>query len=216
MPPPRLIPSHGATPQNRLDARNIYNTVAGELTSVRAMADNWRKGIAGLLVAALGFSLIRGRSDLDRLDQGWAIAVAVLLGVTLLIGGFAAHQILSAAYGGLKPVPILPGTRSDGRDRPPMTQHELAMKALAALRLGMLATVCAATVLAAAVAITWFGPSKQAPHLSIIDRQGNSWCGAVKDSADGTVTLQTSNGTITKALTDLSRIRSLDTCPPTK
>ncbi|MFF3228856.1 hypothetical protein ACFYV7_39105 [Nocardia suismassiliense] len=213
MTAPRLSASHGATAQNRQDAQRVYQSVSAELESVRAMADNWRKGVAGLLVAVVGFSLIRGRGDLDQLDQNWAIVVAGLLGLTLVVGGFAAYQILGAAYGWPKPTPILPGPRSDGRVRRPMTKHDLAMKSLAALRRGMLSAIAAATMLAAAVAITWFGPAKDGPRLSVTDGTGASWCGTVKETAQGSAVLQTATGTIAVRLDGLSNLRPVANCP---
>lgn len=59
------------------------------------------------------------------------------------------------------------------------------MKSLAALGRGMLGAIAAATMLAAAVAITWFGPAKGGPRLSVTDGTGASWCGTVKETAQG-------------------------------
>ncbi|WP_216916703.1 hypothetical protein [Nocardia noduli] len=213
--PPRLVASYGATPQNRQDAQNVYQSVIAELDTVRAMADNWRKGIAGLLVAVIGFSLIRGRTDLDRLDQRWAIAVAALLAATLIIGGFAAYRILGAAYGRPKAVPLLPGPRFDGRTRTPTTRHDLALASLAALRQGILAATGAVAALATAVAITWFGPPREGPQLSVTDSAGASWCGTVKESGPGTAVLATAAGTVRIRLDTVMYIRSVATCPRT-
>lgn len=77
------------------------------------------------------------------------------------MGAFAAYQILSAAHGWARPLPINPGRRSDNTTVTPMTAHDVAMKSLDGLRQGMTAAAISTTLLVAAIAVTWFGPGEQ-------------------------------------------------------
>jgi hypothetical protein len=209
----KLAPHHGATPQQRQDALNTYRVVSQELPAIRAMADSWRKGLAGLLAAVVGFTLIRGRTDLTQLQPCYAITVAVLLGLTLVVGGFAAYQILGAAHGWPRPIPINPGKRSDDTTVTPLTSHDVAMKSLSGLRQGMTAAVISAILLVAAIAITWFGPGKQPAGLLVTDSSGTITCGTVKQTDNGRVTLQTSAGAVVVDLTGAKHVAAVDDCP---
>jgi hypothetical protein len=209
----KLTPHHSATPLNRQDALNTYLVVSQELPAVRAMADSWRKGIAGLLIAVVGFTLIRGRADLNQLSSGWAIAVAALLCGVLVVGGFAAYQILGAAHGYPRPVPINTGQRTDKTSAKPMTSHDLAMRSLSGLRQGVLAAVLAAILMVAAIALTWFAPAKQSARLLVIDGAGAVMCGAVEQTDRGRVTLQTATGTVVIDLAGATNVAPVDECP---
>lgn len=209
----RLAAQPGATAQNRQDALNAYRAVSQELPAVRAMADSWRKGLAGLLVAVLGFTLIRGRSDLGQLVTGWAVAVAVLLALVVAIGGFAAYQILGAASGWPKPIPAITGRRSDGRTASAPTTHDLAMKSLAALRQGMAAATLAVLLLLAAIATTWFGPAKESAPLYVVDGSGAVFCGKVKETDHGRITLESGTGTTVVQLGAVTNLAPVDSCP---
>jgi len=179
------------------------------------MADSWRKGLAGLLVAVLGFTLIRGRSDLGQLVTGWAVAVAVLLALVIAVGGFAAYQILGAASGWPKPIPAITGRRSDGSVASAPTTHDLAMKSLAALRQGMVAAALAVLLLLAAIATTWFGPAKESARLQVIDGSGAVLCGKVKETDHGKVTLETTAGTTVVQLGTVTSLAPVDACEQT-
>ena len=56
--------SLGQGPQH---AQAVQRMLRDELTVVRAAATAWRNGLAGLLAAMLGFSLVKGRSDIGTL-----------------------------------------------------------------------------------------------------------------------------------------------------
>lgn len=209
----KLVARHGATLQHMQDARNAHQLLTGELDAVRAMAGSWSIGLAGLLAAVLGFGLIRGRSDLERLDRGWAVAVAVLLGLVLLVGAYAAYRILGAAHGVPTPRPLRRGHRFDGRQGRPRTNHEIATSALDSLRRGMIATASALALLVLAVAITWFGPPREGLRISLIDGTGAPLCGAVKETSTGTITLQTSTSTVVVTLASAHSVRPVQSCP---
>jgi hypothetical protein len=209
----KLTASHDATAQHRQDALNTYRMVSQELPAVRAMADSWRKGMAGLLIAVVGFTVIRGRSDLSQLATGWALAVGGLLVGVVVVGGFAAYQILGAAHGWPRPVPAISGRRSDGTVAAAPTAHDMTMKSLTALRQGMGATVLSVALLLAAIAVTWFGPAKEPARLIVTDGSGATMCGKVKQTDHGRVTLETTTGTTVVDLSKATNITPVATCP---
>jgi hypothetical protein len=87
------------------------------LPRVRAAAVAWRNGLAGLLAGLLGFSLVKGRSDVSQLAWPWNVAVGVLLLAALMIGGYGATRLLWAAHGR----PDLLDRRTLGKVRDPLS-----------------------------------------------------------------------------------------------
>ncbi|MBF6102305.1 hypothetical protein IU510_30255 [Nocardia cyriacigeorgica] len=209
----KLVPGPTATAIDRQDARNAYRAVSAELGAIRAMADNWRKGLAGLMVAVVGFSLIRGRTDLEKLDRGYAVWVAWLLAAALVTVAVAAYLILSAAHGSPRPRVFITGRRSDGGTATAITEHEIAMTALRQLRSGMAVAVGSVILLAAAVALTWFGPPRQPAMVQVTDGSGATWCGRARTQGPGTITVEDRTGGVVVNLATATDIRPLHECP---
>jgi hypothetical protein len=63
---------------------------------VRAAALAWRNGLAALLAGIIGFSLVRGRSDIGGLADPYGVVVGALLLGALVIGIVAALYLLRA------------------------------------------------------------------------------------------------------------------------
>ncbi|WP_131828843.1 hypothetical protein [Mycolicibacterium conceptionense] len=209
----RLVSSSGATAADRQDAYAAYQVVANELPAVRAMADSWRKGLAGLLAAVIGFSLIQGRSNLNQLSPGWAILVGVLLAAVLVVGAAAAWLILGAAHGTPRPIPVISGQRSDGTTAVAATTHDLAMSALRRLRIGLLLTGLAVVLLVAAIGSTWYGPARSGSKIAVTDGGGTLWCGTSKQARNGSLTLDTAAGTVVVDLTKVQTLTPVESCP---
>ncbi|WP_234584556.1 hypothetical protein, partial [Micromonospora sp. MH99] len=82
----RLRPGPPATVADLHRAQQLAGLLRGELERVRAAAVAWRNGLGGLLVALVGFSLIRGRTDVTTLAAGWGALVGILLLAALAAG----------------------------------------------------------------------------------------------------------------------------------
>ncbi|WP_329130495.1 hypothetical protein [Streptomyces sp. NBC_00670] len=155
-----------ATPADLALARARESLVRSELPRVRTAAVAWRNGLAGLLVGLLGFSLVKGRSDVSQLASGWALTVGALLALALVCGGFGALRLMRAGHG-------LPTVTPVSRLRPQLlADHEEALRAARDLRWGIRATLCCAGLLVIAVGATWYGPAAADPALRITTPAG--------------------------------------------
>ncbi|MFC0504575.1 hypothetical protein [Micromonospora costi] len=152
----RLRPGPPATVADLRRAQELAGLLRGELTRVRAAALSWRNGLGGLLAALVGFSLIRGRSDVTALAPGWGGLVGVLLLAAVAAGVAGALALLRAAHGPLTvtPVAALPPA--------PLGDHREAVAAARALRTGVRLVLVCTALLVAAVGVTWYAPGRAA------------------------------------------------------
>lgn len=178
-----------------------------ELARVRAAALAWRNALAGLLVGLVGFGLVRGRSDVGDLAAPWDVVVGFLLLAALLAGAGGALRLLSAAHG--RPVAVLRRTLGSELAR----THAEAIRAAAALRQGIVLVFGCAALLVAAVALTWYGPARGQPQLTVILPAGPV-CGEVVRLGSGRLTLRTDAGEVEVDLRTATGLRPVTTCPP--
>lgn len=175
------------------------------LSRVRAAAVAWRNGLAALLVGMLGFSLIKGRSDIGQLATPWHILVGGTLLAALIAGGLGALRLLRAAHG-------RPGL-ADRRTIRSLLALELeeAMAGARDLRLGIRLTLLCAALLITAVATTWYGPAKSAPQTRITV-PGESLCGSTIRANNGLLTLRTAAGERVVELGTVTSLQAVDRC----
>ena len=95
----RLEPGSRAKSADLRAAREYYRLLSAELTRVRQAATAWRNGLGGLLAALVGFSLIKGRSDISQLAKPWAVGVGIMLLAALITGAAGALLLIRAANG---------------------------------------------------------------------------------------------------------------------
>jgi len=174
---------------------------SAELALTRERAANWSKGMGALLVAALAFSLIKGRDDLTQLDPGWAKGVGACLAGAVMLAALAAYQLFRASYGPLKPL------------TPEVTNHEEATATMHALIRGLVATALAFLGLLAAVALTWYGPDAEGPKMVVTDQYGTVWCGRPIQTGAGDLILEVKGQQIEFDLGKVMGLGTLDTCP---
>ncbi|MFF3504006.1 hypothetical protein [Streptomyces sp. NPDC003247] len=177
-----------------------------ELPRVREAATAWRNGLGALLTALVGFSLIRGRSDIGQLAERWAVAVGFLLLAALIAGTSGALLLLRAAHGRPAVTPardLLP---------PPVGDHIEALDCAKALRRGIALTLACALLLLSAVATTWYGPERAAPMTQVTTPTG-TLCGSTVRVGRGTLVLRTSAGEVTIDLSRVSALKATRACP---
>lgn len=203
----RLSPGGKASPSDRRAAETIQRLLLDELPRVRAAATAWRNGLAALLAGLLGFSLVKGRSDIGELAAPWHVIVGVLLLGALVAGTYGALRLLWAANG----LPSIVDRGKVGSER--SANHVEAVEAAGALRQGRAASLSCGALLVAAVAITWYGPAKGAPQLRVTTPT-STVCGSVVRLDAGALTLKTDSGEITVDLTVAAGIRAVETCRP--
>ncbi|GAA2680192.1 hypothetical protein [Nonomuraea recticatena] len=200
----RLSPGGKPTVSGHRTAQAVQRLLRDELPRVRAAATAWRNGLAGLLAGLLGFSLIKGRSDVSRLAPPWDVVVGGLLLAALLAGAFGAFMLLWAAHG--RPAAVERRKLKAGDD------HDEAMRARRALDRGIVLTLLCTALLVAAVGVTWYGPAKDAPRLQVTTPDGDV-CGSIVRMARGTLTLKTAGGETGVELATTTGIRAVETCP---
>ncbi len=158
----RLKPGPPASQSEGAAARERHQVVKDELPRVRAAALAWRNGVAGLLAALVGFGLIRGRNDINALAPPYDVVIGVLLLLALISGTVASLLLLRAAHGRPAATTLYPP--GEDVDSPLIgLDHIEALSALRALRAGLVLAILCGALLCAAVATTWYGPTRDNP-----------------------------------------------------
>jgi hypothetical protein len=190
-----------ATAADLQAARERERLLLAELPRVREAATAWRNGLGGLLAALVGFSLIRGRSDIGELAQRWAALVGILLLAALIAGAVGALLLIRAANGR----PFVASTHQLLSRT--VADHLEALAAAAALRRGIALTLTCAALLTAAVGATWYNPA-----VLVITPSGTI-CGSVVRVSHNNLTLNTAVGEVTTSMVSISAIQPVASCP---
>ncbi|MFF1475064.1 hypothetical protein [Streptomyces mirabilis] len=161
-----------------------------QLEKLRAAAEKWTAGISALLgllsVVGLGLSADR----ISRLTDGGKVAIALLVAVVVIAGGFAVVQAYRAAYG-------WPRTRTVASDADLLTWYA-ALRALPAttasrLRGAVIAAGAALAVLTAGAALTWLLPEAAPPGsvVKVTSEDQSTVCGTLlRSRASSTVSVR--------------------------
>jgi hypothetical protein len=203
----RLSPGPGpATVADLRTAQERERMLRTELTRVRTAAAAWRNGLGALLVALVGFGLVKGRSDVGQLASAWATWVGVLLLAALVLGAAGALLLIRSAHG--RPAVLAVSVLSSAR----AADHIEALAATRALRYGIAATLGCTLFLVAAVGATWYGPERDEPALQVTTPAGTA-CGSLMRLDRGTLTLKTKAGEVSSDLTIASSVIAVARCP---
>jgi hypothetical protein len=206
-----LAPGPDAGPADQIAGLQRHRFAQEELSRIRGAALAWRNGVAGLLVGLVGFGLIKGRTDIGELARPFSAVVGLLLATALISGVAAALCLLRAAHGppaafALSEVAgIGPGKLIAGID------HAETVRAVRALRSGLAVVLVSATLLATAVAVTWYGPARSGPQLEVL-MPGARYCGEVVGLNAGRLTLRTATGGLTVNLGQAVAIQAVAAC----
>ncbi|MEH0542522.1 hypothetical protein QA802_05345 [Streptomyces sp. B21-105] len=204
---PTVGPGDGAVPADLRAAQERRRLLEAELPRLREAATAWRNALGALLAGLIGFSLVRGRSDVGQLARFWAVTVGVLLLLALLAGLAGALLLVRAAHG--RPT-VVPVSQVENRA---VADHLEARSATAALRRGIALTLLCVGLLVTAVATTWYGPPRKGPAIRV-DSPSASVCGSVVRLDAGTVVLDTTMGEVKVVLDDATALSPVDACPP--
>jgi hypothetical protein len=202
----QLRPAGRASEADLRAAQERERLLTAELPRVREAAAAWRNGLGGLLVALVGFGLIKGRSDISQLAGSWAAWVGILLLAALIAGAAGALLLIRAANG--RPS-VVPAHKLRSRRA---ADHNEAVAAARALRRGIALTLGCAALLVAAVGATWYGPGLDKPVLQITN-PGGTICGSVVALSHDNLTLKTAAGEVTTDLEEASAVQALARCP---
>ncbi|MFI7709063.1 hypothetical protein [Nonomuraea sp. NPDC049480] len=202
-----LTPAEGAAQASIPASQEIQRLHREALPRVQAAALAWRNGLAGLLAGLLGFSLIKGRSDVAQLAAPYGYAVGVLLVTAVIVGGFGAVQLLWAAHGRPRVMDRLRVASAMAAD------HAEARRGVLFLRNGIRLSLACAALLVTAVVVTWYGPAKDAPKLRVSVGE-QVLCGSVTRVAAGALTLKTDLGERHVDLARATGLQAVDGCAP--
>jgi hypothetical protein len=203
----KIAPGPPATRAHLLAAQERDRLLRTELPRVRAAATAWRNALAALLTALIGFSLVKGRSDVNQLATPWAVAVGALLLTALVCGAIGALSLVRAAHGR----PSVSALRDLLSRR--VADHTEASAAAKALRRGITLTLACTAFLVTAVAVTWYGPAASPPALQVTTPTTGTICGTVVRTDRGTLVLKTRSGEVLANLTEATAIKPVDACP---
>ncbi|WP_131740045.1 hypothetical protein [Actinomadura roseirufa] len=197
---------HPATPADLRAAQERARLLREELPRVREAAAAWRNGLGGVLAALVGFSAIKGRSDLTQLAPGWALTAGGLLFGALVAGVCGALLLLRAAHG--RPA------ATAARPLPPrvVADHIEAIASAKALRRGIASTLTCAVLLMSALATTWYGPSRTSPALRVTTTSGLV-CGTAARTDGARLVLRVSGTEVAVAYADITDLRPVPACP---
>lgn len=201
----RISAGRPATAADLHAAQERELLLRAELPRVRQAATAWRNGLGALLAGAVGFGLIKGRSDVRDLAPDWAAAVGGLLLAALVAGVVGALLLIRAAHG--RP-PVTDAQRiqpSRARD------HVEALASTSALRWGIAATLGCGLLLVAAVGATWYGPARGKPAVQVSTPAG-SFCGSVVRLERGILVLKTDAGEVATDLSTATTLTAVDNC----
>ena len=90
------------------DRVRLAEEVTGSLTRIRATAENWRTGMAGLLALVTATLVFKGKDSITAYGMPVRVALGVLTGLALIAGVVSLLKFLRTAHG----VPEVVGTDS--------------------------------------------------------------------------------------------------------
>ncbi len=154
----RPVPPHDPTPSAREigDRARLAEEVKGSLDKVRATAENWRTGMAGLVTLVTATLLFKGRDTIADYHAWVRYALGALTALALLLGIVSLWLFLSAAYGRIRPVSAQSVLDEGGVD---VRNVHLATTALNDLKWARWLAIGSAALLAGALVLSWYGPA---------------------------------------------------------
>lgn len=173
---------------------------------VRQAAHDWRNGAGALVAGILSFSLIKGKSDLAEVAEGWAVFAGALLALSLLLGLSASFLILRASHG----LPLFISV--DNAQTSEVREYLEAIRSTGYLRLGIKVLTASLFSLAFSVAVVWYAPEREQDKLVLATPAG-SVCGTILMSAEGSITILTEKEPRTPILVQFREVTDMHTTP---
>lgn len=202
-----------AQPSDRDAAKATRELLAGELARVRAGALAWRNGLGALLAGLIGFSLIKGRSDIAQLEAPYAAVVGCLLLASLITGSASAVLFMRAAHGRPYAITLQKLVDSSVANPAEAARQTEASASERALRWGVFLCFACLALLTSAVGLTWYGPGDSTPFIEVELSNGTRQCGEVVSLSAAVLTLQTPWGRVAIDLDQASGMAAVDSCP---
>jgi hypothetical protein len=182
------------------------------LGNVRAAAEKWTGALATMIGIFSVAAIVKGPSDVAKLDLGWTIVVAAATGAAIASALWATYLGARAAYGFPEKFRFV-GTEVRRLYR---TQTEKSARDLA----GAIHWVMRAIgLLAIALGVLWFATPKDtavAASMLVVQSNGQVVCGALQSPPDGrTVRIKPTGGDEAMDIraSKIRSVTSVPTCP---
>lgn len=178
------------------DRARLAEEVRGSLEKVRKTAENWRTGVAGLLTLVTATLLFKGQTTITAYEPWvrYTLGMLALLAVGVAIASL--WLFLLAAYGRIRAVSTQSILQEGGVD---VRNVHLATTALDDLWWAQRLAVGSAALLAAAIALSWYGPtaaSKPPAYAKLVVRGASAMLSA--ETLCGELTAQDGATTVLK------------------
>lgn len=160
-----------------------------QLDHLRALAERWRNGLAGLTALLAAVSVIKGRENLAEMTpagRGWTVTLLMVSFFALLSGTVIAMR----ASFGLPGAPIwLTGPEVE------KAENEEAPRIRSAIDNAIILSVLGVTLAAGATLITWLNKPASPVGYVIVDTGGEDpVCGELQSSDASGLTVKSTNG----------------------
>jgi hypothetical protein len=152
------VPPHEPMPSVREigDRAQLAEEVRASLERVRKTAENWRTGVAGLVSLVTAVLLFKGQDKIAAYEPWVRYALGVLALLALVLAITSLWLFLLAAYGRIRQVSAQSILNEGGVD---IRNVHLATTALEDLWWAQRSAIASALLLAAAIALSWYGPT---------------------------------------------------------
>lgn len=152
--PIRVEAGPPSTPQSRLLAEEKRRQVTDELTQLRAQAEQWRNGLAGITALFTTAGLFTGQSAVAGLAMEARIWAGGAIIASISAAAIGLYLSMSAAFG-------LPVRRlgAAGMTQAVFGELRLLRRTVSALHGAMVCAFVSLALMLTALAITWYGPT---------------------------------------------------------
>ena len=152
------VPPHDPKPSASEigDRGRLAEEVRGSLERVRKTAENWRTGMAGLITLVTATLLFKGQNTISAYEPWVQYTLGGLALLAMVLAIASLWLFLSAAYGRMRLVSTQSILQEGGVD---VRNVHLATTALDDLWRAQGLAIGSAVFLAAAIAVSWYGPT---------------------------------------------------------
>ncbi len=179
------------------------------LESVRSAAEKWSASLAAILGLTATVLVVKGRESVTELSSGAQLAVGLILAAAFVAAVTATMLAALAAQGTPKNLDWPSGSRLRQWER------AAALKAKQRLRWSRVLTLLAVLLIAAGVALVWYGPEAGDSGSAVLfaPEHGAPLCGSL---VHGTGGLELKVGETSSQLPSgpYSSIVTVESCPP--
>jgi uncharacterized integral membrane protein len=178
-----------------------------ELQRVRAAAEKYQAGLAGLFALIATVTVIKGQESIHDLDLWAQLLIGLLILSALAAAVTGALMAMRAAFGPLDMQPIT-GRPNELID---WQQVEVAT-AIDKVRSARRLTIASVALIGAAIVVTWLPKAAASSSIKVVTA-AETICGSLKDGSQGKLAIQVAPGNVKNvSLTDVQSLSIVADC----